>query len=337
MQKFKQGSDCDYETSKLKLEDLAAVYDGQKESNWNEAKTRFLVIDKLLVECLGWRRADIDVEKHHAGEYTDYELDIDGTSVVVEAKREGKSFELPAGFSKNKAKIKTLKSLSPEISEAIDQVLKYAKDRSIPICAVSNGRQLIAFQGSRTDGIPPDDGDALVYPSLGAMVTGFQELWNSLSVPGVGEMAISRLLSKNTTTPPPPKLSSRVLNYPGHKNRNEQASELQILGDLFLEDIVRSPEIEEEFLKEAYCESGALSQYALVSKSILSARYSAAFDEEANVDSEPLQKKGKLSSAFSKDILSASLNRRPILLVGDVGAGKTTFIRHLRAHPATPL
>lgn len=329
MQKFTELDSLDYETCKQEIENLSAEFGGQSTENWNEAKTRFLIIDRVIEKCLGWSRGSVDPERYHSGDYSDYELGLDGSAVVVEAKREGKSFELPAGFSKSKAKIKTLKEISKDLAEAIDQVLKYAKDRSIPICVVSNGKQLIAFLGSRTDGIPPDEGDAMVFPSLEAMVYGFHDLWNCLSPPGVKEMIISKFLAKNSTPPPPPKLSSKVINYPGYKNRNEQASELQILGDLFLEDIVRSPEIEEEFLREAYCESGALSQYALVSKSILNARYSAAFDEAANVDSEPLQRKGRLSPTFSKDVLSASLNRRPILLVGDVGAGKTTFIRHL--------
>jgi hypothetical protein len=309
---------------KLAANDLNRTTKG----DWNEATTRFRLIDEILINCLCWSRDHTTLERYHNGDYTDYELGDQGTRIVVEAKREGKSFELPAGFDKTKAKIKTLQQISTDLEEAINQAIKYAKERSIPICVVTNGHQLIAYLGSRADNIPAEDGYALIYPSLHIMASRFRELWDCLSAPGVAAHTLSSLLCEELP-PPPPKLSSRIPNYPKHKNRNELASELQILGDLFLEDIVRSPEVEEEFLAAAYCQSGALSQYALVSKSILSNRYSASFDEAANVATEPVQTKGRLSDSFSKDVMSASLNRRPILLVGDVGAGKTTFVRHL--------
>ncbi len=61
--------------------------------------------------------------------------------------------------------------------------------------------------------------------------------------------------------------------------RNELQNYLKILGDLAIEDLVRRPENEEEFLEECFSESGALFQYAMVSKGILQSRYSALFQE----------------------------------------------------------
>ena len=52
-------------------------------------------------------------------------------------------------------------------------------------------------------------------------------------------------------------------------------TDLRILGDLFIQDIVREETITDEFLAECYCSSGALSQYAVVSKEILKSRYTA--------------------------------------------------------------
>src|SRR5271166_6030711 len=49
---------------------------GDKPIDWNEANTRFHIIDRLLIECLGWPK-DPDnfvVEKHADGEYQDYVL-----------------------------------------------------------------------------------------------------------------------------------------------------------------------------------------------------------------------------------------------------------------------
>jgi hypothetical protein len=41
----------------------------------------------------------------------------------------------------------------------------------------------------------------------------------------------------------------------------------------FLQDIVKAKELEDDFLRECYCTSGALSQYALITRDILKSRY----------------------------------------------------------------
>ncbi len=99
---------------------------------------------------------------------------------------------------------------------------------------------------------------------------------------------------------------------------------------MFIEDVVQAPQLEDDFLRECYCLSGALSQYALISKQILQSRYSTLFEKELEVpELEPAQTKRGLSDDFTTDVLAASLKRRAIILLGDVGVGKTIFIRHL--------
>src|SRR5271166_6514828 len=74
---------------------------GDKPIDWNEANTRFHIIDRLLIECLGWPK-DPDnfvVEKHADGEYQDYVLGTPA-SVIWEAKRSGIYFDCPADADK---------------------------------------------------------------------------------------------------------------------------------------------------------------------------------------------------------------------------------------------
>lgn len=49
---------------------------GKVAVDWNEADTRFHVIDRLLIECLGWsnRPDQFKLEAHAEGEYRDYLL-----------------------------------------------------------------------------------------------------------------------------------------------------------------------------------------------------------------------------------------------------------------------
>ena len=72
---------------------------------------------------------------------------------------------------------------------------------------------------------------------------------------------------------------------------------MQILADLVFEDIISSKELEGQFLRKCYCQSGALSQYALISKNLLSKRYEALFsDTEKHPTLVPAMNKKGLSS-----------------------------------------
>ena len=250
--------------------------------------------------------------------------------LVVEAKREGVYFELPAGFSGRVCKIRTVMEGHAAIESALRQTLGYCLERSIPFGAVCNGHQVIAFIGARSDAIPSIEGRCLVFQSLEDMVGDFRTFWDNLSKPGVLAYTLHATVKSAEMQPPPEKLSQRIADYPGFKNRNPFQTELKILGELFIEDVVRAPELEKEFLERCYCPSGALSQYALISKQILQARYSILFEKELGGASlHPVQDKQGLTEEFAGDILAASLKRRAIILLGDVGVGKSIFIRHL--------
>lgn len=294
----------------------------------NEAQTRFDLIDTLITSCLGWDRDEIRLETSQDGLFSDYELGQPARQLLIEAKREGVSFQLPAGFARPSIGIKQLSKDNPDIGAAISQALNYSLRRGIPIAAVANGHQIAVFLGSRTDGVPPLTGRALVFASLEDMERRFDELWNAMSKQGILARRLYRLLATEADALPPEKLSAKIAEYPGYKNRNPIAAELQILGGIFFEDILRQPEIEPEFLRECYTPSGSLSQYALVSREILSARYSTFAEAEASVTLTPVRSKGGVSSDLLTDVFAASIARRPIILLGDVGVGKTIFTRH---------
>jgi hypothetical protein len=231
----------------------------------------------------------------------------------------------------------TLREADTAVWAAIEQAIGYCLERGVPLGAVSNGHQLVAFIGSRQDGVPPAKGKALVFPSLEAMREDFRLLWDGLSRPGVSSHILYAQLQQATHPPPPEKLSQRIVSYPGFKNRNQLATDLRILGELFIEDIAQAEELEKDFLEQTYCPSGALSQYALVSKQILKSHYQAFFEQEVDLMAQPAATKAGAAKEISADTLAASLSRRPIILLGDVGVGKTMFIRHLIAVDAEDL
>lgn len=315
-----------YEAAKQRLASLVA--DVRDLAAYNEATARFQIIDIILTEVFGWNRQGISVEKHDRGEFTDYECGKP-VALLIEAKRETVGFILPLGVDAGPMKLRTLIEGNAAFEKAVEQAIKYCKDRSIPYAAATNGKQWVFFLGARTDNIAPIDGKCVVYPSLEIMYERFRELWDLFTPQAIIERNPTSLLAKDSLPPPPTKLSGRITEYPGFKNRNPIATELQILGGLFFDDIINEPAIEEQFLRSAYCQSGALSQYALVSKELLRTRYTTFFENQAGVAVAPATTKKGTNPQLTADVLAAALSKRPILLVGDVGVGKTTFIRNL--------
>lgn len=320
-----------YEDGKVALDELISWYDGQPEIERNEATTRLHLIDRLLADVLAWPREEIVAEEPFGPEYVDYALGRPSTRLIIEAKREGIQFSIPVGLT---ALLHKLPSLTEgkegrALKAAAEQVSGYCARRGVAMAVVANGTQMVAFLGARTDGVPPLQGSALVFPSLSTMRENFRLFWDNLSRPGVESRTLHLTLREGERPSTPEPLSGQLPSYPGYKRRNDIQTDLQVMAELFLEDITKEPSLQAEFLKETYASSGTLSQYAIISKKILKSRYSLLREPDADVEVEPVNTKKGMNPRLQEDILASGASRRPIVLLGDVGVGKTMFIRRL--------
>jgi hypothetical protein len=292
----------------------------------NEATTRLQIIDNILIDALQWPRDACRAEERYNGDYTDYSLGLPATSLIVEAKREGAYFELPSGGSAATTPIRILLVDNEDLRLAMVQAMQYCSTRGVGLAAVCNGSQLIAFLGSRNDSTPPMEGRALVFYSLSDMEGHFRLMWNALSPSGVVEGRLASLLRAHPTPPAPRKLSSHLPTYQSQQRRNTLQDNLRIIGEVLLEDLTEIPELSDQFLDIAYAPSGALSQSAYVSREILRHRYAAIEQTEVV---RPAQDRGHVAPELLQAMASPGVGNRPIVLLGDVGVGKTTFIKHL--------
>jgi hypothetical protein len=318
----------DFENALAGLGSLSDWWRNEGSQNRNEATTRLHLVDSLLYDVLRWPKGAVQAETRYDGKYADYSVGRPATRLIVEAKREGVYFELPAGVGSGVMNLSTVFRASSDFEAAAMQVLEYCHERGVALAAVCNGHQLVAFLASRQDAIPPLDGRALVFESLTGMEEHFLLLWNKLSPDGVEGRAAQDTLGDTVVSTPPAKLSARVPEYPGFWVRNRIQTELKIIADLVLEDIPRAPELEEDFLRVCYSTTNTLSEYALVSREILEARYSALTAIETEATLAPARSGAELSPALTMDVAAGSLGRRPVILLGDVGVGKSMFIRH---------
>lgn len=312
------------------MTELVAEMEAAKSADLNEADTRLRIIDRLLFKVLGWPVHQVRAEEHTDSGYMDYCVGATGTQFVLEAKRIGSSFSLPDSSSAAVVSIPSLltqNAAGKALKSALLQVARYGQDRGVPITVAFNGVQLVVFFGTRTDGLAPLDGRALVFSQAAAMLDDFVLLWNNLSPDGLGSRALYRTLQATVPLPPDP-LAMRLPDYPGTQRRNDLQTGLQIMSDLFLGDLEDLEDLQEEFLRECYASSGALSQYAEVSKQILASRYELLSELSSSSIQSAADRKG-VTKGFTADVLQAALSNRPIILLGDVGAGKSTFIERL--------
>ncbi|MFI2298280.1 P-loop NTPase fold protein [Actinacidiphila glaucinigra] len=310
------------------MSQLADAYSATDLGGRNEATTRLHLIDRIVFDALQWPREQCTPEESNDGQYADYVLGLPQRQIIVEAKKEGVYFELPLDATSREVSLTALTRGNANLESAVKQVSGYCTNRGIPVAVVCNGHQLVTFIGSRVDGIPPAQGRAVIFRSIAEMKEEFLTLWNCLSYPAIERKHLESRLTSESVPPPPEKLSRRLIHYPGVKKRNELEHELRTLGEIFLQDLVKDEDFRDEFLEKCYCSSGALSQYALISKEILKNRYAASGEGNKKTVTSASDRKG-----VSKDLLNAvlakSITKRPVILLGDVGVGKTSFIKNL--------
>lgn len=309
------------------LKDLVKTY-ADSDKIRNEAQTRHHIINKIIHNVLGWPEEQVEVEDYEQKTFTDYEL---GTprQVIIEAKREGRTFEIPAGMSKkNTIDIPSLLKSNHDLADAIKQVQLYCSSRGTPIAIATNGHQYISFIASNQNGISPLDGKALVFESLENMLTNFTLVWNMLSFYGVKEQRLMKYLSSDISGIPN-KLSSYLALYPKIRYASDIQTSLRQISELIIQDALESKDVEEVFYQKCYCESGALSKYALLSKEMLQARYAALFSDSESSPQITSVKPDRKEQSLDPSIMAEALSKRPIVLIGDVGVGKTSFVKNL--------
>ncbi|WP_152926577.1 P-loop NTPase fold protein [Shimia sp. SK013] len=169
----------------------------------------------------------------------------------------------------------------------------------------------------------------LVFESLQHLQANFIEAWQMLSHPALVERSLLTKLDGYSQIEAPEKLSIQIPQYPQPRMPSDMHRSMLDVSELLLLNIDDQSEVEREFLESCYCESGVLNQHSLITKHMLLSRYSSLFpDADGEVEAHPVAGR-KNPNRLTPEILTESVSNRPIALVGDVGVGKTSFLKHL--------
>lgn len=299
--------------------------------HWNEAQNRFQFVDRLLMECLGWEKPNISVEvTDELNGRADYALGRP-IKAILEAKKEAIIFDIPPSSSTIVLrKLQPLTVASKQFKDAITQVIPYCAINGAQIAIICNGPQIAIFQAI-TPGFPPLEGECYFFNGFQAYIDHFPVLWKLLSPEGIEENHANRDLALHRNPRIPSKASTVIAEPFKYRYRNEFQENLRSLSSLLLEEIEDNPDLKSDFYKECYIGIEANNRHLLLSKNIITARYRragehgvapSALDEITGVDHN-----GNLQ--ISDPSLLGKMGSRPIVVIGDVGVGKTSFFENL--------
>jgi GTPase SAR1 family protein len=300
----------------------------EESPHWNEAQNRFQFVDRLLMECLGWEHPFVEVERRDdEGGKADYLLGKP-VKAALEAKREAVAFDLlPAIGSATVRKLRPLVSACERLESSVLQVLSYCTLHGAQIAIVCNGPQLIILQ-SHIPGQSPLDGESYVFNGFTSYEQHFPLLWRLLSPEGIGENRAYQQLSHFRNPRIPPKAFTAIAEPMGYRYRNEFQENLRTLAELLLDEVEDNQAFKDEFYRECYVPLEANNRHLLLSKSIISARYKRVGDTgSAPAVFNTTVEQGRIK--LDKKIAEKTVGSRPIVVIGDVGVGKTSFFENL--------
>jgi len=293
----------------------------------NEATTRLRAIDTVLFDVLGWDRLNVDAELYCRTQgYADYAFRDGSICLILEAKNSGETFLLPdrtypcvpIGFP-------LLAEECPEAEQAMRQALGYAALVGSRYIAITNGHQwLLTLTFVATQQVT--ERSVFVFESVDAIRDRFRTFWDCFSPHALTTNRPANALLESRKAPAPTKLSQRITNYPAPASRNEIVNELgTVISAVW--DEVRNAEDEEEFLRECYVKSAPTVQSISQATELLDKRLSI----DAQIQTQIIDPRDVPEHVqdYAPD--------KPIVVLGRVGHGKTTFLRYLRKIKAKPM
>jgi len=303
------------------LEVRINAYRASLATDSNEAQTRFHVIDEFVSVELDWNKDSIRVEPYvpDAG-YVDYALTKGHRCrVVLEAKRDDAN--LCSSEQPEMAILPLNSSALASGIEGIKQAIRYAAQLGAPIGIVTNGRQWISFLASRADGLPPMNGQAVVFPSIRAIIKNWSRFYEFFSDAGLQEGRLSNFLREREIGSAPV-----VANYfkafdRGYQRMPDPTELGYVLEDMFRTSFIRMSNQSTDVLVECFVETKHSNEADVAFQKIVDDLLDRLSRVEKIDSTQPDALQHLLEHAV--ELKEGEF----VLLVGNKGSGKTTFLQ----------
>jgi hypothetical protein len=287
----------------------------------NEATTRLRAIDTILFDVLAWEKTDVECERYvRANGFADYAF-LDGKSIplILEAKKSGATFLLPdREYPDTPVGFPLIAQECKEADAALRQALGYAAQLAARYIAITNGHQwIIALTWVNNQTV--DERSVFIFESVDAIRAKFARFWDCFGPDGVRKNRAAALLLESRKAPAPSKLAERIVGYPASATRNLLVNQIEVVVAGVLEEVKRE-EGDIEFLTECYVEPESGASSLAHAKEMLMQRLEA----DERLASEVIDARDVSAMILHYD------SERPIVVLGKVGHGKSTFLQYLR-------
>lgn len=300
------------------------IESAQKDENviLSEEDAKIKIINRMLIESLGWQYEDIETESRHENGFSDYILHHkDNPAILIEAKRSGKVIIKTA----DRGRVRYLKISGPALASAmpgIDQAFSYAAPNGLNLSVLTDGVCWVFFKNF-IPGSNYKDKQAIVFPSFNSVLSDFSVFYELLSKDSFEKKLFNFLFDNihNNRASLEQNLSPSIPDSSIHITRKaELAFDLDKVFDEFFTRL--SDEEDKDLLLECFVESreSKIADYSLekMTKNVLGNMSPA--DKDINKELEALFNDRLAIKESSSD------SGKTVFIVGPTGSGKTTFI-----------
>jgi len=291
-----------------------------------ESDARLKIIDRIMIEVLGWGHGEILTEDPASSGFADYNFRVNGRSrLIVEAKRDGGSFKCanrPAGRG---FKLGGPVFNDPIVKGGIRQAILYCGAKNAELACLTNGQEWIVFRGNRLgDGKDTVDGSALVFGSLSIVEDNFALFFDLLSATSVSNYSYRGHFQEAEGQPVRTVIFKKALNPVGTASvlpLSSLASDLDRVMASFFHRLTGDDDPD------------------LLSMCFVDTRESGQADTHLARISEDLLARIKQLETGDSVLLTSLIARAAesrrnefVVIVGTKGAGKSTFITRFFKH-----
>ncbi|EFV77948.1 hypothetical protein HMPREF1013_01819 [Bacillus sp. 2_A_57_CT2] len=295
----------------------------------NESDTRLRIIDTILIDILGWPKGSINTElsigtkeeETHKSLYLDYVMQSDINYYLIEAKKTGRYFSVPNGYKKVFKSERGILTSHLNNKEFMNQGINYMNKLGTPFCVLSNGLQFIVIRRKRA----LDANDVIVFRDADDIESRFIDFYDILGPGTNGLEKIDQILSTPDEIRNKPAFNKKI--YDNLYNNNDQVkhSDASIVTQNYISTFFGDLNNNSELLKDCYCDpTGRFTTFAnglknqLLSRPLESIKRLTVKDKFGDF--------GNFEDKYKYEL--DQQNGAVFVLVGGVGAGKSTFVEH---------
>ncbi|WP_223543829.1 AAA family ATPase [Pseudomonas sp. BF-B-28] len=282
-----------------------------------EQDARFQLIDRFLIEVLGWPRESFKTEPHLDEGRIDYLLQYgDRNRFVIEAKRS--EISLVTTKQEKRAYYKYDGPAAKNAQSTLRQAEMYCLDVGVQFCALTNGYEWIGHWPIRGDGRPKKDYKVATFPNLKSIEDDFSEFYELFSMEGVTQDLYKYYFHESegmSVTQSELLQSAKIDSQSSMMKKTDLARDIDKVFSSFFSSM--SGDHDPDMLINCFVESKESKETDIhlekIAKNIV--------DSISYVDSNP-------HYGLEADIRDAVASERGefALIIGNKGAGKSTYI-----------